>query len=172
MLYKILDGKINFRRLIINIFIIIIIFLLDRISKIYIINLAELNSSVDIYLTSFLNLYLVWNSGIAFGLLSFDQSFIYNTITILILIIILIILIIIIKSNNYKIYFLSMIMGGALGNLFDRIYYSAVPDFIDLHLNNFHWFIFNVADIFISIGVICLILDEIFIDKLNNNEKS
>ena len=100
MLYKILDGKINFRRLIINIFIIIIIFLLDRISKIYIINLAELNSSVDIYLTSFLNLYLVWNSGIAFGLLSFDQSFIYNTITILILIIILIILIIIIKSNN------------------------------------------------------------------------
>ena len=165
-------AKINLKKTLINTSIVLIIFLLDRISKNYIVNLAELNNTVDIYLTSFLNLYLVWNEGIAFGLLSFDQIFIYHTITILILIIVMIILTIIIKSNNYKIYFFTMILGGALGNLFDRIYYSAVPDFIDFHLNNFHWFIFNVADIFISFGVMCLILDEIFINKLMNNEKN
>ena len=55
-----------------------------------------------------------------------------------------------------------MILGGSLGNIFDRLYYTAVVDFIDLHINNIHWFIFNIADIFITIGVIILIVLEIF----------
>jgi len=66
-----------------------------------------------------------------------------------------------IKSKSYYAYLIALIIGGSLGNLFDRIYYYAVPDFIDLHLGNFHWFIFNVADIFITIGIIGLILVEL-----------
>ena len=105
----------------------------------------------------------MWNKGIAFGMLSFEGDFFYNLISIIIGIISMIILIIIFKTNNYQKYFFIMILGGSLGNLFDRIYYSAVPDFIDFHINDFHWFIFNVADIFISLGVICLIFVEIII---------
>ena len=157
--------KINFKNFFLYSAIVIPIFLLDRISKFYILNLAEINNSVDIYLTPFLNLHLIWNKGIAFGLLSFNQSSIYNFITILIVVITFVILIIIIRSNDYRVYFFIFIFSGALGNLFDRIYYSAVPDFIDFHLSDFHWFIFNVADIFISLGVICLIFVEIFFKK-------
>ena len=155
----------NSKKIIINILIVSIIFFLDRVSKIYIINLAELENSLEIYINSYLNLYLIWNKGIAFGLFSFDESSIYNFVTILILVILLIILILIFKSETYKSYFYAIILGGALGNLFDRFYYSAVPDFIDLHINNFHWFIFNIADIFITLGVICLIYVEVFLDK-------
>lgn len=155
----------NSKKIIINILIVLIIFFLDRVSKIYIINLAELENSLEIYINSYLNLYLIWNKGIAFGLFSFDESSIYNFVTILILVILLIILILIFKSETYKSYFYTIILGGALGNLFDRFYYSAVPDFIDLHINNFHWFIFNIADIFITLGVICLIYVEVFLDK-------
>ena len=162
--------KINFKKFFLYSAIVILIFLLDRISKFYILNLAEINNSVDIYLTSFLNLHLIWNKGIAFGLLSFSQSSIYNFITILIVVIIFVILIIIIRSNDYRVYFFIFIFSGSLGNLFDRIYYSAVPDFIDFHLSDFHWFIFNVADIFISLGVLCLIFVEIFFNKKLNNE--
>ena len=162
--------KINFKKFFLYSAIVILIFLLDRISKFYILNLAEINNSVDIYLTPFLNLYLIWNKGIAFGLLSFSQSSIYNFITILIVVITFVILIIIIRSNDYRVYFFIFIFSGSLGNLFDRIYYSAVPDFIDFHLNDFHWFIFNVADIFISLGVLCLIFVEIFFNKKPNNE--
>ena len=153
------------KKIIINTLIVLIIFFLDRVSKIYIINLAELENSLEIYINSYLNLYLIWNKGIAFGLFSFDESFVYNFITILILVILLIILILIFKSETHKSYFYTIILGGALGNLFDRFYYSAVPDFIDLHINNFHWFIFNIADIFITLGVICLIYVEVFLDK-------
>ena len=153
---------IQYKKLLIYSFIVILIFVLDRLSKLYILNLAETKSSVDIYINSFLNLYLIWNKGIAFGILSFEENFIYNLITILILIINLIIIFIIIKSEDYKVYFWIPILGGSSGNLFDRIYYSAVPDFIDFHINNFHWFVFNVADIFISLGVICLIFVEMF----------
>ena len=153
------------KKIIINILIVSIIFFLDRVSKIYIINLAELENSLEIYINSYLNLYLIWNKGIAFGLFSFDESSVYNFVTILILVILLIILILIFKSETYKSYFYTIILGGALGNLFDRFYYSAVPDFIDLHINNFHWFIFNIADIFITLGVICLIYVEVFLDK-------
>ena len=145
--------------------IIFFLFAIDRLSKIFILNILEKNDSVDIYVSSFLNLYLVWNKGIAFGLFSFNEIFIYNIITLLIALIIIIIFVMIVNSKDIRKYFFILIAGGALGNFFDRLYYSAVPDFIDFHINNFHWFIFNVADIFISIGIICLIIAEIFDKK-------
>ena len=145
----------------------IAIFLIDRLTKFYILKLAEIENTVDIYLTSYLNLYLIWNKGIAFGLLSMNESLIYNTITIIIGIIIIVILFMLWKSDNIQRYFLTLIAGGALGNLYDRIVYTAVPDFIDLHFNGFHWFVFNVADIFITVGVFCLILVELFYNNKN-----
>jgi len=162
--------KKNYKKILLNLLALIFIFALDRISKLYIIKLAEINNSVDIYLSSYLNLNLIWNRGIAFGMLSFDESVIYNFITILIIIVNLIILIMIVRSNDIKCYFLIFILGGSMGNLFDRLYYYAVPDFIDFHINGFHWFIFNVADIFISLGVICLIFVELFLNKKTKNE--
>ena len=160
----------NYKKILLNLLALIFIFALDRISKLYIIKLAEINNSVDIYLSSYLNLNLIWNKGIAFGMLSFDERVIYNFITILIIIVNLIILIMIVRSNDIKCYFLIFILGGSMGNLFDRLYYYAVPDFIDFHINHFHWFIFNVADIFISLGVICLIFVELFLNKKTKNE--
>ena len=157
--------KINLKKFFLYSGIVIFIFILDRISKLYILNSVEINNEVDIYIFSFLKLYLIWNKGIAFGLFSFEQNSFYNFITILIIIINLVILIMIMKLNDIKAYFLLFILGGSSGNLFDRIYYSAVPDFIDFHINDFHWFIFNVADVFISIGVICLIIVEFIFNK-------
>ena len=157
--------KINFKKFFLYSVIVILIFILDRVSKLYILNSAEINNEVDIYIFSFLRLYLIWNKGIAFGLFSFEQNYVYNFITILIITINLVILVMIIKSSDIKAYFLMFILGGSSGNLFDRIYYSAVPDFIDFHINDFHWFIFNVADIFISLGVICLIIVEFIFNK-------
>ena len=161
--------KLNLKNIVINITIVLTIFLLDRFTKNYILDLVELDTSLNIYLNEYLNLYLIWNKGIAFGLFSFDQSYIYNTITIIILIITIIILAMIWKADGLKKYSLIFVFGGSLGNIFDRVYYSAVPDFIDLHINNFHWFIFNVADIFISLGVILLIITELTFDKKNND---
>ena len=146
------------------------IFLIDRFTKLYVLNLVEIHNHVDIFVTSFLNIYLVWNKGVAFGLLNFEQSEIYNLITGIITIISLAVLVMIVKTKDIRVYFLSFIFSGAIGNLFDRLYYTAVPDFIDFHINNFHWFIFNVADIFISFGVICLILVELIFDKYLINE--
>ena len=157
--------KVNFKEILLNIIIVSAIFLADRISKIYIIKIAELENKVDIYLNPYLNLYLIWNKGIAFGFFSFEINFIYNLISVIIGAVCIVILYLIVKSEGIKKYFLMFVFGGAISNLFDRIYYSAVPDFIDLHINNFHWFVFNVADIFITIGVICLIYVEIFLDK-------
>ena len=155
---------------IINFFLILsFIFTIDRLSKIYILKYFELNSS-EIYLTSFLNLILVWNKGIGFGLLSFEGSVVYNFITFFIFIVILILFIVSVKYDQKNGYFYMIIIGGALGNLFDRIYFSAVPDFIDFHLGDFHWFVFNVADIFITIGIFCLIIAEIFFNKTNNDK--
>lgn len=148
-----------------NFFIILSIFLLDRISKFYIIFLSEKNNDLKIFSSKFLNIELYWNTGIAFGLFSFSQNNYYNFITILIIIVIFLISIMILKSEPITKYPLIMILGGAIGNLFDRIFYRAVPDFIDLHIQNFHWFIFNVADIFISVGVIFMILIEITAKK-------
>ena len=157
--------KIKIKNILINFIIVSVIFLADRISKVYILKIAELESTVDIYITQYLNFYLVWNKGIAFGLFSFNESFFYNVITCIIAIITVVILVMIIKNEGFKKYSLLLVLGGSLGNLFDRIYYSAVPDFIDFHINDFHWFVFNGADIFITIGIICLILDEMFINS-------
>ena len=144
----------------------LLIFTLDRISKIYVINFAETYGEVDIYLNQFINIILVWNTGIGFGLLSFEKLFIYNLITLIIVLINFIILYLGLKSNNFKGLIFFVILGGSLGNLFDRLYYSAVPDFIDLNYNDFHWFIFNVADVFITLGVVCLIFVEIIFNKV------
>ena len=142
------------------------IFALDRISKIYVINIAETYGKVDIYLNQFVNIILVWNTGIGFGLLSFEKQFIYNLITLIIVLVNFVILYLGIKSNNLKGLLFFVILGGSLGNLFDRLYYSAVPDFIDLNYNDFHWFIFNIADVFITLGVVCLIFVEIIFNKV------
>ena len=157
------------KQFILNFLIIFFIFFLDRISKIYILNIAENQGIVDITLNPFLNIILVWNSGIGFGLLQFDESIIYNIITILILIINFIIIYLLFNSDNFQKILFSMILGGSFGNFYDRIYYSAVPDFIDLNYNGYHWFVFNVADIFISIGILSLIFIDLF--KKKKNEK-
>jgi len=164
-------NKIKIKNFILNFIILITIFLIDRISKIYILKLAELENSVDIYITPYLNLYVIWNKGIAFGLLSVNETIIYNIITFIIVIIIIVILFMMVKNDNFQRYFLALVAGGALGNLYDRIVYTAVPDFIDLHFQGFHWFVFNVADIFITVGVFCLILVELFYNNKITNEK-
>ena len=146
----------------INFIIILSIFILDRLTKIYVIYLDKTNSGSEIFSSKFLNVYLIWNEGIAFGLLSFNQNIFYNFLTLFIVIIIFIILYMITISSGLKKYSLLMILGGALGNVFDRIIYKAVPDFIDFHVGNFHWFIFNVSDIFISVGVILMVILELF----------
>ena len=165
-------NKISLKTLYLNLVIILIVFIFDRITKLYILKLAEVETSVDIYISPYLNLFLIWNKGIAFGLLSIDGSVIYNFITILIGIIIIAILLMMLKNNSIQRYFFALIAGGALGNFYDRIVYTAVPDFIDLHFYGFHWFVFNVADIFITIGVFCLILVELFFNNKNINEKN
>ena len=142
------------------------IFILDRLSKYFILELSSADENLNIPITSFLNFNLVWNSGIAFGLFSFNEQFYYNIITLIIIIITLVILLFAIKTNGVEKIGFSMILGGSLGNIFDRLYYTAVVDFIDLHINNIHWFIFNIADIFISLGVIVLILLEFFKKKI------
>ena len=156
------------KQFILNSLIIFFIFFLDRISKIYILNIVENEGIVDITINSYLNIILVWNAGIGFGLFQLDQAFAYNLITILIFLINLIIIYLLFYSDKLHKIFFSMILGGSLGNFYDRVYYSAVPDFIDLNYNGYHWFVFNVADIFITIGIFTLIFLEIFRKK---NEK-
>ena len=152
----------------INLFIIFSIFIIDRITKIYVIGVNSKNSYEDLYSSKFLNINLIWNEGIAFGLFSFSQNNLYNLLTLIISIIIIVILKMIINSYGIKKYGLMMIFGGALGNLFDRIFYKAVPDFIDFHIGEFQWFVFNVADIFITIGVIIMILYELILNNQKN----
>jgi len=149
------------RKFLINFFLTLIIFFLDRISKIYVISQSEKNLFDDLYQSKFLNISLIWNEGIAFGLLSFGKSHLYNFLTFFILIVVIIIFVMILRSEGLKKYSLLMIFGGALGNLYDRIFFKAVPDFIDFHIGNFHWFIFNVSDIFITLGVSFMIILEI-----------
>jgi len=158
------------KNLFINSFLILIIFLLDRISKIYVINLDTKFLGSEIFSSKYLNISLIWNEGIAFGLLSFDQNGLYNILTFLIILIIFFIIVMILKSSGFKKYALLLILGGALGNIFDRLMYKAVPDFIDFHVGDFHWFIFNVADIFVTLGVIFMILLE-FIDNDKVNDQ-
>ena len=144
-----------------KIIIIFAIFFLDRISKIYLLNLEVSGTEVDFYIYSFLDFYLVWNSGIGFGLASMEADIYYHTLSAIISIINVALIYFLFKSKGFYSYLLALIIGGSLGNLFDRIYYHAVPDFIDLHLGNYHWFVFNVADIFITLGIIGLLIVEI-----------
>ena len=153
------------KKFFINSSLILAIFLIDRISKIYVIYLNQKLLGSEIFSSNYLNISLIWNEGIAFGLFSFSQTIMYDLLTLFISLVIIVILIMLIKSNDLRKYPLLMILGGAIGNLYDRVFYKAVPDFIDVHVNNFHWFIFNVADIFISIGVIFMILIEIIGNK-------
>ena len=150
-----------------DLILIFLIFGIDRISKIYVIYLSDKSLISEVFSSKFLNIQLIWNEGIAFGLFSFNRTDLYNLLTVIISIVILIIFIMIIKNNGFKRYSLVMILGGAIGNLYDRVFYRAVPDFIDLHLNNFHWFTFNLADIFISLGVIAYIFKDINLKKKN-----
>ena len=143
--------------------IILFIFILDRISKLWIISIFNSENNLEIKISSFINLNLIWNKGIAFGLFSYGEKFEYNLLTGLIIMIIVIVFWMIIKTKGLEKYGFLMILGGALGNIFDRLYYSAVPDFIDIYYKNFHWFVFNVADIFITVGVLMLIINEITI---------
>ena len=153
-----------------NAIFVLIFFFVDRISKLFIIGLDDQNEQINITVTSFLNLNLIWNDGIAFGLLSFDENLSYNIVSIIIFMVIIYLAVLLINAEKLGRLALILVLGGALGNFFDRVYYSAVPDFIDFYFNGFHWFIFNVADIFISIGLLCLIYVEI-IKKNNDDEK-
>ena len=155
----------------ISIILVILIFALDRISKIYVINLSYKALVSELFSSKFLNINLIWNEGIAFGLFSYDQHYLYNFLTLIILIVVLIVFIMIIKNKGLKKFSLLMIFGGATGNLYDRIFFKAVPDFIDFHIGQFHWFVFNLADIFISIGVIFMILIELIDNNKTNNDK-
>jgi len=161
-------NKLFFKKFFLYFGIVLFIFLADRISKLYMLSILEDLGNVEIKINSYINLILVWNSGIGFGLFSFDQSEMYNLMTILIIFINLLIVYLIIKSKDKSAYFFLIILGGSLGNVFDRIYYSAVPDFIDISYKGYHWFVFNVADIFISLGIICLIFAELLNYKKKN----
>ena len=155
------------KNFIINLCFVLLIFLLDRISKIYVIYLDKKFLGSEIFSSKFLNINLIWNEGIAFGLLNFEKNYLYNILTIFILFIITLIVYMIIKTHGFRKFSLVIILGGALGNVFDRIFYKAVPDFIDFHIGDFHWFIFNIADIFITLGVIFMVILEI----IGNKEK-
>ena len=148
--------------------IILFIFLIDRISKQMVINLDSNNLNSEIFLSKFLNIQLIWNDGVAFGLFASDNIFYYHSLTGFIILIILILIYFSIKTNGLEKYSFLIILGGSLGNVYDRLTYSAVPDFIDIHYQSFHWFIFNVADIFITTGVLLLI----YIELVLKNKKS
>ena len=153
-----------------KIVIILIIFFFDRLTKLYLINLQASGTDIDFYIFPFLNFYLIWNTGIGFGLASMEANIYYHILTTIIVFVNLGLIYFLLKSKGIYVYLLAMIIGGSLGNLFDRIYYYAVPDFIDLHLGNYHWFIFNIADIFITVGIIGLILTELLRkEKISKN---
>ena len=145
-----------------KIIIIVTVFFIDRVTKIYLINLQSSGIDVDFYIFPFLNFFLIWNTGIGFGLASLEPNIFYHILTAIITIVNIVLIVFVLKAKGIYIYLFALIIGGALGNLFDRIYYYAVPDFIDLHIGNFHWFIFNVADIFITLAIISLIIIELF----------
>ena len=144
-----------------KIIIILAIFFFDRLTKIYFINLQSIGTEVDFYIYSFLNFYLIWNTGVGFGLASMESNLYYHILTAIIVLINFFLIFYLVKSRGISSYLIAAIIGGSIGNLFDRLYYYAVPDFIDLHLDNYHWFIFNIADIFITAGIIGLILVEL-----------
>ena len=160
------------KKLTVNFVFILILFFIDRVSKFLIIKFNNETEEANIILAPFLNLNLVWNEGIAFGLLSFDDDLSYRLVTLFISIVILILFFMLYKAEKLNRVALIMVIGGATGNFFDRIYYSAVPDFVEIYYKSFHWFIFNVADIFITLGVFCLIYVELITkDKLDEKKQ-
>ena len=159
--------KILRKKFIINSFLVLTIFLIDRISKIYVIYLDDKFNGAEIFSSKYLNINLIWNDGIAFGLFSFERGSLYNFLTLIIFAIIVVLIFMIARAEGIKKYSLLMILGGASGNVFDRLFNRSVPDFIDFHIGNFHWFIFNIADVFITIGVIFMILIEIIGNNRN-----
>tara|TARA_B100002051_G_C16209956_1_gene380671 strand:- start:47 stop:547 length:501 start_codon:yes stop_codon:yes gene_type:complete len=161
-------SRIINKKNIINILLIVSIFLADRISKIKVINYI-LSTNSSIYINDYLNLDLTWNTGIGFGLFNLDPGMLYHLISALIFFIIILLIFFAIKATDSEKILYSIILGGALGNFYDRAFYYAVPDFIDIHFNDYHWFTFNIADIFISLGIILFILKEIIFVK---NEKN
>ena len=165
---KMLQNKIKIQKIDIYSFVMIsVIFVLDRLSKIYVVDLIQ-HKGGEVFLYDFLNLTLNWNTGIAFGLLSSNANLFYHLVSALILLIIIYLIYLMVISDRFGKIVISLIIGGALGNLYDRLNYFAVPDFIDFHIENFHWFTFNLADIFISIGIIMMIFrDIIFKKKIN-----
>ena len=146
---------------------IFLIFFFDRLTKLYVIIKTENNLDQYLFRSKYLNFQLVWNEGIAFGLLSFNDTFIYNIITLLILVIIVYLIKMLLNSRKIEKIAFILVIGGAFGNFIDRLIYKSVPDFIDFHYDNFHWFIFNVADIFITLGIIILIINQVFYEKKN-----
>ena len=145
-----------------SLIIVLTVFFLDRVSKYIVLKLSQPLGELNFSITTFLNFNLVWNNGIAFGLFSFDQNIYYNMITLIIILVTLVIIWFALKSEGIEKVCYLMIIGGSFGNIFDRFYYSSVIDFIDISYNNFHWFIFNIADIFISLGVMILIALEFY----------
>ena len=156
----------------ISFLIVFFIYFLDRLSKIYVIELDKNNLRSDIFNSAYLDIVLIWNKGIAFGLFSFNESHLYNILSLIIAIIIIVLVIMSLKNKGFKRYSLLMIVGGALGNLHDRIFFNAVPDFIDFHIGNFHWFIFNISDIFITLGIISMIIVELIENDKYDNDKN
>ncbi len=149
------------KNFLLNSLLVLSIFLFDRFSKNYVISLDKKLSSENIFISEFLNIHLIWNEGIAFGFFSFSSEYLYNFLTLLIIIVILFVFYFFTKSTGFEKFALILIFSGALGNVYDRIIYQAVPDFLDFHIGNFHWFIFNVADIFITLGVFFVVLIEL-----------
>ena len=155
-------NKIKLKKIDIYSFLLILaIFFLDRLSKTYVVKLIEANEK-ELFVNDFLNITLNWNRGIGFGLLSFDATTAYHLISALILLIIVYLIYLMVRYDSAGKLIIALIIGGAVGNFFDRLTYFAVPDFIDFHIGTYHWFTFNVADIFISIGIVLMIVKEIF----------
>ena len=148
---------------VVPIVLIVAIFIFDRLSKIWIINHQEQNSTI--FINKFLNFELIWNTGIGFGLFSTDPNLFYNLTSLFIFLVVLFLCYLIFRSNFFDKICFSIVLGGALGNLYDRLIYFAVPDFIDFHVGDFHWFTFNIADIFITVGIILIIIKDLFVKK-------
>ena len=155
------------KNFVINFFIILAIFGLDRITKLYVISENLKSLSAELFESKYLNIFLIWNEGIAFGLLSFNESFGYNLVTIIISIVIIVLIVMLLNAKKFKRLALFCVIGGGLGNFYDRVVFNAVPDFIDFHVGEFHWFIFNIADIFITVGILLLLIVDIFFKKQN-----
>jgi len=155
--------KIFSKDAVVPIVLILAIFIFDRLSKIWIINHQEQNSTI--FINKFLNFELIWNTGIGFGLFSTDPNIFYNLTSLFIFLVVLFLCYLIFRSNFFDKICFSIVLGGALGNLCDRVVYFAVPDFIDFHVGDFHWFTFNIADIFITVGIILIIIKDFFVKK-------